>query len=197
MNKKVPPKGKPKVAPKPKAGKETSASSQAAFFATLPKNLLLLIVFFSLFFSLKKYNPGYAFVFNDLVKKNMEIMDKYKNLTYEEKMEAKLGFNYKFLNYIKQNTPEDAVIIMPPDSIFYPKGKKSNFTDFMGTSGYSSYFVYPRKLVYEGQPKTAALYAKATHVAIVNFWGYEKLAYTVAQKEQFSVLPLKSKPAGK
>ena len=124
-------------------------------------------------------------------------MSKYSNLTYDQKMEAKLGFNFRFLNNIKLNTPEDAIIIMPPDSIFYPKGKKSYFTDFMGSVGYTGYFVYPRKLVYAGRSQTVELYKKATHVAIVNFWGYEKLAYQVDKKEQFTVLPIQNKPTGK
>lgn len=197
MNKKMPPKKPDRVVPKPKYKAAPAKVPPAAFFATLPKNLLLLLVFFILFFSLKKYNPGYAFVFDNLVRKSDSIMKKYPNLTYDEKMEAKVGFNFWFLNTIKKNTPEDAVIIMPPDSVFYPKGKKLGFTDFMGSIGYTSYFVYPRKLVYEGRPATIALYQKATHVAIVNFWGYDKLSYPVERKEQYAVMPIKNKPTGK
>ena len=58
--------------------------------------------------------------------------------SYEEKMEIKLGNYYVFMNFIKNKTPENSVIVTPPYNdpwLFF-----SNFA-------LARYFLYPRELV--------------------------------------------------
>ena len=80
---------------------------------------------------------------------------------------------------------------MPPDSILVTKGKKSEFSEFIVRKGWANYFVYPRKLIYEDEKADfPQLYQQATHVAIVNYWGYDKLLYQVKNKNKYSVMPI-------
>ncbi|MDD5231399.1 MAG: hypothetical protein PHC43_08725, partial [Candidatus Marinimicrobia bacterium] len=55
---------------------------------------------------------------------------------------------------------------------------------------WSTYFLYPRRLVYEAEKEKNPFYDKVDYVAIVNFWGYDKLEYEVAQKIKLNILPV-------
>jgi len=159
-----------------------------------PRFLIINIISFFLIFiflqQITKHNPGYNWLFNKMIKDNYKSISKYKNLSFDQKMEIKMGFAYKFFKHINTNTPENAIIIFPPDSIF-KINEKVKFPEFIKHIGWCNYFVYPRKLVSETDKDKTTLYSKATHVAIVNFWGYDKLEYNVKNKEQFSILPIK------
>ena len=60
-----------------------------------------------------------------------------KNLdsSYDEKMRRRWGWYYDFISFIKENTPEDANILFPPQSKQYPR---------IGNLGLNSYFLLPR-----------------------------------------------------
>lgn len=138
-----------------------------------------------------QWNDGYQWFFTSLIDDNVKVMKQYKTLTYDQKMESKVGFNYAYFRFINQNTPENAVILMPPDSVFFPPGEKSEFQGFILTPSWAGYFVYPRKLVFEKQ-NNLALMKKVTHVAVMNSWGYDKLSYQAARNSKYNVLPIKN-----
>ncbi len=154
----------------------------------LAGSILLLIL-------LASYNDGYGWFYDKLLKNNFVFMNEAPNMTYHEKMYYKLGFSWKYLNFIKENTPEDAIILMPPDSIFLPRNKKSDFNSSILSKEWSSYFVYPRKLVYEREKTSSPLYKQANYIAIVDYCGYSKLPYEVKAniRTQYSVLPMQLK----
>ena len=158
----------------------------------LLNNVVLAIVFVILIFKLKDQNPGYKWMNETLIGANLETMKKYKNLTFEQKQEAKMGFNVKYLNFIKNNTPDSAVILMPPDSIILPSEGKSEFNKHLKNKVWCSYHIYPRKIVYERERHTSSLYSSITHVAIINGWGYNKLSYRVNNKSKYTVMPIKN-----
>jgi len=168
-------------------------STNQPFSIRLLKNIMIFFGALFLVYCLKNFNNGYKWTFETLIKQNLITIKKYKKLKIEQKYEAKVGFNYQFLNFINKNTPQDAIIIMPPDSVFLPVNKKSDFQKFITYKGWPNYFVYPRRLVYEKDKDINPLYIKATHVAIVNYWGYHKLPYNVKTRNKYSVLPLKVK----
>jgi hypothetical protein len=149
----------------------------------------------ALIYVLRSYNAGYQWTFQTLLKENLKMMKEYKDITLEQKYEAKLGFSYRFLSNIRKSTPEEAVVIMPPDTVLRPPGGKSDFSEFIVSKMWASYFVYPRKLIYENEKGTSPFYDSATHVAIANYWGYDKLDYPVGNQAQYSVMPLKQTPA--
>ncbi len=174
--------------------KTQKAVSKARKGFTLPLFLRKIIVFTStviMLFALYRFNVGYKWFYDHLIVENLKKTYKYLDYSPEQKMELKLGFSSKYMNFLKKETPEDAIIIMPPDSAFHPKGKKNHFNNFITRRTWGHYFVYPRKLVFEKEKdKYPELYKKATHIAVVNHWGYEKLPFKVKKKEEFSIINL-------
>lgn len=143
--------------------------------------------------SLQFYNSNsyYYWFANNLIKTNFKfIYGSNSDLTFDQKSEAKIGRTYFFLNLIKKSTPEDAVILFPESHVFENPRNKVKFNGYMNRKGYVTYFLYPRKVVYENEKGKSEMYDKASHVAIVNNWGYEKLNYVVNNKIPYSVLPI-------
>lgn len=150
-------------------------------------NVVLLLV--SLFFVmiLMKKVDGYKWVRETLFKENLEFIKKYPTLNTDQKLEAKLGFDYAYIRMLKE-APENAVIIMPRRSLI-DSVRKQNQAFALNSGGifngtWSEYFIYPRKVVYEDDKAKNPLYKKATHVAILSYSGYEKLNYQVADSSK-------------
>ena len=162
---------------------------------SIVKNFLILGGVLFLLNYLKENNMGYKWVVDTQIIKSQENMDKYKDLTYEQKMQAKLGFTVKYFDFIKQNTPDTAVILMPPDTVIRPPGQvhytKTAMNGYTRNRKWVSYFLYPRKLVYQDHLEDyPELVDDVSHVAIINTWGYEKLPYRVGKKNKYSVMPI-------
>lgn len=155
------------------------------------KNVLVLLLTFFIITQIKQ-NDGYKWVLDTLVSANLKTMKENKHLTEQQKLEAKMGYTARYFNEINKKTPEDAVIIFPPDSLFAVTKYGAKLDRYMRRKEWSSYFVYPRKLIYhEEKEKYPELYKKATHVAIINGWGFQLLPYQVQSRNAFDVLPLK------
>jgi len=58
--------------------------------------------------------------------------------SYDQKMVYQWGNYYKFIKFVKENTPEDSVIITPPPLEVWSR---------IGNTFLDKYFLYPRKLV--------------------------------------------------
>jgi len=115
------------------------------------QNLGAFIVTMICLFILYQNIGGYKWLWDGLVIGNLKIRWDKPNITQEEKWEIKCGFDFRYANYLKVNTPEDAIILMPPREVLVPKGKKSDFNT-KGSWGvknkaWVTYFVYQRKLV--------------------------------------------------
>jgi len=163
---------------------------------SIVKNLLILGGVLLLLKTLKENNAGYNWVVDTQIIKSQENIEKFKELNYDQKMQAKLGFTVKYFDFIKQNTPDTAVILMPPDTIIRPKGQvhytKTAMNGYTTNRKWVSYFLYPRKLVYEDHLEDyPELVDDVTHVAIINEWGYDKLPYRVSKKNKYSIMPIK------
>lgn len=151
---------------------------------------------------LYKSVDSYSWIYDSVIKENLKTIREYGGLTLDQKYEAKLGFDYSFLYTVRENTPENAVILWPPeDAIKTAKvnqqgndGKVQSvkaFT-FMHSLPWSTYFLYPRRIVSEDEAGKIPLYDSATHVAVVNYWGYDKIRFINLDqnKKQFTILPL-------
>ena len=154
-------------------------------------NLIVFVFFAILVFTLKDKNTGYKWVAENLIDGNLKTIKKHKDLSFEQRQEGKLGFNATYLNFINENTPDTAVILMPPDSVILHQNGRYKFNKYLKNKSWCSYLVYPRKLVYEREKTSAPLYNKVTHVAIINGWGYDKLGYKVNKRVPLTVLPIK------
>lgn len=177
-----------------KINKKTKKDVKPDFFSRILKNIIslfIIILALLLFNNLK----GYKWLWNSLVMGNLKNIKKYPNLTFNKKYEIKCGFDYKYLEYIKSNTPKDAIILMASKSILIPEDEKTNFNKEgswgVKNKAWATYFIYPRKLVYENNKNTNPFYKEVTHVAIANNWGYDKLNYKVDKKYKYYILPIK------
>lgn len=130
---------------------------------------------------------GYEFVWNKLVKENLELIEQYPNITTEQKYAVKAKDDFQYLNFLKNQTPDSAIILMPPDSLL--RRDEDPFKQ-LSNKAYCKYFVYPRKLVYERDKDTDPLYGKATHIAVFDYWGYQKLGYMPQNRQQYGIIPL-------
>ncbi|MCK4679328.1 MAG: hypothetical protein KAT48_14435 [Bacteroidales bacterium] len=137
--------------------------------------------------------PSYKWVINDFLIGRLDVIRKNRSITFDKKNEIKLGFTYNYLNFIKTNTPENAIILMPPDSVINRCMKKGYFVKYVIQKPWASYFVYPRKLIYQREFKKNELRDIVTHVAVVDYWGYDLLNYPINKKGQFGIFPINHK----
>jgi hypothetical protein len=119
----------------------------------------------------------------------MEFIRTYPDMTTEQRLEAKLGMSYTYLQFVKKQTPEDAVILFPGWNEFFPEGVKSPFDGNITNKIWATRFLYPRKIVFSSEQDKCRYGKNITHVAIVNGMGFEKVSYPVAEKFDHGVLP--------
>lgn len=150
----------------------------------------------------KTLTRGYYWAIHDLALRNLEQINgmkekiasgQMKPLTLEDKFGYKVGV-YPLLKYVKENTPENAVILLPPGDSAISNNSKWNF---IYVPDWVEYFIYPRLCVAQGQEADHPDLAKrTTHVLIIEGKGYDKLKYDVPidQRPMEAVLPIDSPP---
>jgi len=57
-----------------------------------------------------------------------------------------------------------------------------------------SYYLFPRKIVKFDERNSNPYYDSITHVAVINYWGYDLAGMPVNKKHPNLVLPLKKQP---
>lgn len=159
-------------------------------FTWVVKNMVALIV---ALFLLNKFvisiQPGYNWAYN-MLQKNLEYTRLYAQTTTDNRFEMKLGLSHVYLRYLKENTPENAVILLPPKEAFYPEGEERIFSGEPYNKLWATRFLYPRRVVIPSELGVTPWSEKITHVAIVNGRGYEYLDYEVPEKTPHIVLPI-------
>ncbi|HAR20775.1 MAG TPA: hypothetical protein DCR46_08930 [Cytophagales bacterium] len=156
-------------------------------------NLIGLMVSFFLVFFLVKNVASYTWVKDDLIKENLKLIKKYSRFSIDDKLSAKIGYDYNVLKMIKDATPENAFILMPPsDSCL--KVRKSEQAQSLNGGGihnkiWCEYYLFPRKLVYEGSKDPDI--SKANYVAIIAGHGYQHLKQPVAERLAYAIYELK------
>ena len=96
--------------------------------------------------------------------------------------------------FVKESTPENAVILLPGKEAFYPEGEERIFSGEPYNKLWAIRFLYPRRVIIPSELGKTPWSEKITHVAIVNGRGYEYLDYEVEQKAPHAVLPMHLKP---
>ena len=194
-------KSKKGVAPQPKAKvmpKAAPASGGVRFTAILYNvvGAVVSILFLSALFQHHEpdqmnpteahLNSGYDWLLNTMLKGNLETIEKNPDKTLIERYELKWGQGeITYVNKMKAQTPENAIVLLPPKKILQDVGFKS-----VVDLPWITYFLYPRRIVYEEDKDKSPLYAQATHLISLNGWGLDKIKYTVEKPEQFMVLPI-------
>ena len=173
--------------------KKADVSSRHGF-AWWMKNILIAALAYILFPGMVKSNPGYEWLIDGYAKSNLKVIKQYKNLTADQKLEMKLGYDYAFIEMIRRQTPADAVVFYPSRKDFTDKKENSQIT-FSGNlcdKLSAVRFLYPRRVVIEAEREKTSWGKKISHVAIVNGHGLELLPYSLGQGVDISVLPVDS-----
>lgn len=132
-------------------------------------------------------NRGYDWLLNTMLKGNLETIEKYPDLNAQQRLEMKWGGGeISYIFQIKNQTPETAVVLLPPKEVLLGVGFKNSHE-----LPWLTYFVYPRKVVYENDTATSSLYAQADYLVSINGWGLDKLSAPIEQPQPFMILKLK------
>lgn len=159
---------------------------QSPLFLKIGNFLLVSAFLFGGVYSQSAYN----WAIDHLVVNSLKTTYEQQDLTIHQRYEAKIGFNYRYLQYIKDNTPEDAIILWPKPADFLKDGAIKPFHDhYIKESVYAAYFLHPRKVI-NIQDTSNIYYSTANYIAIVHGKGYERLTYPVSTDQQFTVAPL-------
>lgn len=139
-------------------------------------------------------NPVYVWLRDNYLKSNMEIIKQYPDATYDQKMALKLGGDYNYILFLRDNTPEDAVIYYPSGGDFratHPAIEQNPFNGKLIDKLTVVRALYPRKVITEEEYGKTSWSKKITHVAIVNGKNRDKLPYPVGENYVNGVLPVK------
>jgi len=162
---------------------------------SIPFHFNLIGLTISFFIALIAYKnvPGYTWVKDELIKENLKIVKKHPRLSVDEKLGAKIGYDFHVLKMIKDATPENAVILFPSQDTCYSVRKREGGQNLSGggihVKFWCQYYLYPRKVVYDKTPDPD--HSKANYLAIIGGNGYDKLKYPVKEKVDYTVYELK------
>ncbi|MDR0712428.1 MAG: hypothetical protein LBF67_08835 [Prevotellaceae bacterium] len=160
------------------------------------KSMAIAAVGSLLLYGVARNNSGYRWMWINLLQGNWKFIQSHRKATLDERYQMKLGLDYVFCDYIRKNTPEDAVILFPLKKHITEKGGDQQLSDNIKAKYWVTHFVYPRKVLYKDEQESNPRYKDVTHVAIVAGHGYEDLDYEVWERSYFAVLPKKA-PANK
>jgi hypothetical protein len=207
---KITPKGnKNKSMPAPKPATSATAKPSTGWLAFLFKPYNLLFGVIAVLFlswcntSIPSYNwvykglltDGYKYcgmVQQEIDKRCQTVSDSRQKaaIAYDTKYEAKLGTEYKFLQFIREATPKDAIILFPPGKVITQKTDYLTLKGELTTKTWVSHFLYPRTIVYENEKGKNPFYDKAQYIVVLHGWGFDHLDYTPNQRNAVDVLPL-------
>lgn len=82
-------------------------------FAWWMKNLLIAAVVYMLCPSLIKSNAGYEWLIEGYAKSNLEALQQLQGFNNDQKLEAKLGYDYAFIEMIRKALPRTPLCSIP------------------------------------------------------------------------------------
>lgn len=156
-------------------------------------NLIALVISFFFVLFLYKNFPSYQWLKEELIKENLKMIKKYSKLSIDEKLQAKIGYDYAVIKMIRDSTPVDAVILFPPSDTCMKIRTRENAQNLngggIGSKLWCEYYLYPRKVVYDksNDPNEG----KVEYLAILAGYGYEKLKTRGYDVTGYTVVSLK------
>ena len=177
------------------ASAKTKGSGRRSFSAWFVRNLGLCVAAYVVL-SFLGQNESLQWLKEGYFKQNLEITKMYPDATYDQRMEMKLGADYQYLLYVRNNTPPDAIIFYPTREDFVsplPGGEKSPFSGQMFNKLSAVRVLYPRKVILADEWGKTSWARRTNYVAIVNRRHLDKVKYPVDSAFTIGVLPV-SKP---
>jgi hypothetical protein len=98
-------------------------------------NILIIVCIFLL---IVYFFDNFSKTLSKAIKNNIYVLT-HLNASYDDKMRKNWGFYYDYMKFVKENTPEDATILIPPQSYHWLSS---------GNGGLNRYFLYPRKQIH-------------------------------------------------
>jgi len=181
-----PPKPKKPNQPPARTVKKAEPAKDGGSVTKVLFNFLGVIVSVMIIYILFNSVQGYDWLYNTMLKGNLETIAKYPDLTIQQRYEAKWGSEIAYVNQIKNKTPDSAIILIPPRKLLTQVGFKS-WQDIP----WLTYFLYPRQIIYDDDKDSSSIYKQANYLVAINGWGIEKLNYRPEKPEGFMILPLK------
>ncbi|MBQ8500831.1 MAG: glycosyltransferase family 2 protein [Bacteroides sp.] len=154
----------------------------------LVRNLLALVMALGIVYLAFSTHPTYQWVYGNLLKKNHAVIKKAPQLTFDQKMLMKLGESYRYLHYLRNATPPNAVILYPPKKAFQKEG--TPFKHEIFNKAFATRFLYPRRLVLEEELGKSPLASRITHIAIVNGEGANHFTHPTDSTVQNAVFEI-------
>ena len=125
--------------------------------------------------------------------KDMNAISKlsFKKTSLDERYSVVLKTTYTYFNLIKNNSPEDAVILYPDYNAFFPENEEPVFNNpGIASKMWAIRFLYPRIIITPAELESSSYKDKITYVAIVNGRGREFLPYELDEGAKFGVVML-------
>lgn len=158
----------------------------------ISRNIIVGFILYLLFSATydNKNVSGYKWAWEKFIVGNWKVMKEHPEYTFQQRQQLKLGFFGVYVQFINNHTPDSAIILMPSADVVNNVDKKRRM-GWLSSKRHVTYFIYPRKAVYELSGRDSVYLDKVTHVAIVDGKGYDKLPYRVRTKSDFTVLPIR------
>ena len=136
---------------------------------------------------------GYRHTYN-LVRLDYKTAHRANMKSVEERNAIKLGMGYVYLLYIRDNTPEDAVIYLPHISAFLEDGYSDKFCrPHFSLKLWTMRMLYPRNIVSAAEYAAQGAIPPLTHVFVVNGYGRELLDYEIPEEAHYDVYPINNR----
>lgn len=133
---------------------------------------------------------GYRDIFY-IVEGDYHFACRNKNLPLEDRYAARMGGLYTFFRYVRENTPEDAVIYLPSAGDFI-QGIWSEFfySYHCANKIFATRFLYPRKVVTADEYRKYGSFLPLTHVIVIGSGSKDMLSYEISDTT-CAVFPIK------
>ena len=173
---------------------QCTSNKSRSWSTWLVRNGALLLVGFLLFSKIPQANPAYMWLKESYLKNNVAIVKQYPDATLDQRMAIKLGADYNYIVFLRDNTPQDAIIYYPTGGDFrasHPAVEQNPFNGKLIDKLTAVRVLYPRKVVVESEYGKTSWSKKITHVAIVNGRNLDKVPYPVPENYVNGILPMK------
>lgn len=156
--------------------------------------LLLLFAAFCL-------TPNWGRILPEAWRQTGQILHDGTEMTAAERRALFYDETYPVLWYLRENTPADAVILLPPsrfmkEQVMSRRPPGEDLTPLLGLASSAYSFLYPRVPVNFGEP--ARLQDRATHLLVWDHWGLDRIDASQPRTEENRIwlVELTAEPGG-